>query len=97
MLEALAHLLAVAAALKVLKSILPSFITDYYTCAAICLMTVLVAKATFNFTKKTFLAERIQPDNKAVLITGKWIIKFLNVTFFLKILITCMLRMLIIK
>ncbi|KAG8191552.1 hypothetical protein JTE90_019616 [Oedothorax gibbosus] len=70
MLVALGHLIAVSVVLKVLQLILPCCITCYYTCAATSLMAVIVAKMTFGLTKKKLLAERIQPDNRAVLITG---------------------------
>ncbi|GFT61035.1 estradiol 17-beta-dehydrogenase 2 [Nephila pilipes] len=33
-------------------------------------MCIIIAKLTFRFTKRQYLSDRIQPDNKAVLITG---------------------------
>ncbi|GIX77721.1 estradiol 17-beta-dehydrogenase 2 [Caerostris extrusa] len=64
------HFLCTGLALKVLSYILPCFLTCYYGCAAKFLMCAIVAQLTFGFTKKKFLSDKIQPDNKAVLITG---------------------------
>ncbi|XP_035234006.1 estradiol 17-beta-dehydrogenase 2-like [Stegodyphus dumicola] len=56
--------------LKILGFILPSSITCYYTCTANTLLYCLLAGWTYHFTKKRYLGGRIQPENKAVLITG---------------------------
>ncbi|CAL1275015.1 unnamed protein product [Larinioides sclopetarius] len=64
------HFLCTALALKILNFILPCSLTCYYSCAANFVMCIIVAKLTFGFTKRKFLSDKIQPDNRAVFITG---------------------------
>ncbi|KFM78604.1 Estradiol 17-beta-dehydrogenase 2, partial [Stegodyphus mimosarum] len=65
-----AHWVLFALCLKILGLILPTSITWYYTCPANALLYCLLAGWTYHFTKKRYLGDRIQPQNKAVLITG---------------------------
>ncbi|GFT61038.1 estradiol 17-beta-dehydrogenase 2 [Nephila pilipes] len=64
------HLICTALILKFFNVILPYSATSCYSCVANILLCLIVAKLAFSFTKKWFLSDKIQPNGKAVLITG---------------------------
>ncbi|XP_071033968.1 D-beta-hydroxybutyrate dehydrogenase, mitochondrial isoform X1 [Parasteatoda tepidariorum] len=69
-LVAVTHFICVALVLKTLGVILPCCVTCFYSSTFNFLFYLLVAGYTFRFTKRRHLNEKLQPENRAVLITG---------------------------
>ncbi|XP_035225765.1 D-beta-hydroxybutyrate dehydrogenase, mitochondrial-like isoform X3 [Stegodyphus dumicola] len=68
------HYLVLAVILKILGFILPGTIVAYYEYAAKLLLFFMLAAFTFEFAKRRYLQDKVEPINKAVLITDFWAI-----------------------
>ncbi|KFM78606.1 Estradiol 17-beta-dehydrogenase 2, partial [Stegodyphus mimosarum] len=66
----IAHWILFALSLKVLALTLPSSTTYFYTYSANALLYCFLAGWTYHFTKKRYLGDKVEPENKAILITG---------------------------
>lgn len=73
------HFAVAAVVLKILGLILPTYITCYYACTACFVLYVLLARFTFELTKKWHLNDKLPPENKAVFITGKMSAEYMSI------------------
>ncbi|GIX72331.1 estradiol 17-beta-dehydrogenase 2 [Caerostris extrusa] len=64
------HFLFIALCLKILAFFSPFVLISYYYFLGNVLVCAVIAKLTFGVSKHYLLSERINPENKAVLITG---------------------------
>ncbi|GBL86572.1 Estradiol 17-beta-dehydrogenase 2 [Araneus ventricosus] len=64
------HLLTTAVILKIINFILPFLATWICSCISIYILWICVAAITFQFTKERFLNEKVETENRAVIITG---------------------------
>ncbi|XP_042913207.1 estradiol 17-beta-dehydrogenase 2-like, partial [Parasteatoda tepidariorum] len=64
------HFICTFLVLRTLFHVCPSFIIESINCGMALASAALIGWLTFRFTKTKWLNDRVQPDGKAVLITG---------------------------